>query len=550
MRDCDANQRCVSGSCKGSNESAGQLGDSCAATSECGSGLTCEVAASGFPNGFCTVACATGACGSGACAGLASGATCAPLCTSDNDCRTGYGCCPGLGSVCVPNGACLPGACVRTVATSPLPSAQVIALGTHKVGEQLSFNVPAGTASLTIVHQAKLAGLEVVFQGSLIDNSAVPSLILKPDGSKAFDRTDPAFNTDSSSDGGVDPSGQYSMFSLYSPSTAAFTIPNTSASLTAGVPAGTWKFVVNDFAYECSARNSGCSDGGVDTDTYDLSVLLKPAPTANIDLAFYIVGDATTNTGQTFTHINAPTDPSAQRMVQTMTSVYSAQGINVRNVNWYDVSATDKTRFGTHISADLTGPCDELNQMFTLSSAHPGNTVNLFLVQAISAKSNGGGTVVGIDGTIPGPASLSGTVHSGAAVSLSDLFAERAGSSGCIGPTNIGNCGADEVAFTAAHETGHFLGLFHPTEEQGRDFDPLTDTGKCPCALCAAAVDRSRCDTQTQSNPVVMSGPLCAATSGPCMGGDNLMFWQLSSTSKGTVSPQQAAIMMRSPALQ
>ena len=35
-RDCDANQRCVSSSCKGSNESPGQLGDSCAATSECG----------------------------------------------------------------------------------------------------------------------------------------------------------------------------------------------------------------------------------------------------------------------------------------------------------------------------------------------------------------------------------------------------------------------------------------------------------------------------------------------------------------------------------
>src|SRR5438105_9875018 len=72
-RDCDANQRCVSGSCKGSNESPGQVGDSCGATSECGTGLTCEVGTDGFPNGFCTVACASGTCSSGACAGLATG---------------------------------------------------------------------------------------------------------------------------------------------------------------------------------------------------------------------------------------------------------------------------------------------------------------------------------------------------------------------------------------------------------------------------------------------------------------------------------------------
>src|SRR2546421_7065920 len=46
------------------------------------------------------------------------------------------------------------------------------------------------------------------------------------------------------------------------PNTGAFTIPNTAASLDAGVPAGNWKFVVNDYAYECAAVVSGCNDGG------------------------------------------------------------------------------------------------------------------------------------------------------------------------------------------------------------------------------------------------------------------------------------------------
>src|SRR5689334_9948831 len=75
-RDCDANQRCVSGSCKDSSASPGALGDSCAATSECGGGLTCE--SLGFPNGFCSAQCSTSACSAGGCAGLAAGSFCAP----------------------------------------------------------------------------------------------------------------------------------------------------------------------------------------------------------------------------------------------------------------------------------------------------------------------------------------------------------------------------------------------------------------------------------------------------------------------------------------
>jgi hypothetical protein len=551
-RDCDANQRCVSGSCKDSNASPGQVGDSCAATSECASGLSCESASFGFPNGFCSVQCSTTACTSGSCAGLASGSFCAPTCAADTDCRTGYNCCGSLGGVCVPNGACLPAACTRTINTSALPSAQVIALGVHKVGETIPFDVPAGTASLTIVHQAQTAPLEVVFSGNNVwPNNAVPAVITKPDGSKAYDDNDQTFsiNTYSSADGGTDMSGIYSMYGQDSPSTAAFTIPNTSASLDGGLPAGTWKFQVHDWALDCTLySNLGCTDGGTNADTYDVSVLLKPTPTTNLDVAFYIVGDATTTTGQPFTAALASsgTDPSANRMVSTFKKVFAAAGLTVRTVTWFDVSAADKTRFGTHISADRTGPCDELDQMLTLSSAHPGNTANLFLVQSISATSTSGGHVVGIDGTIPGPASLSGTVHSGAAVSLSDLFAAAVG---CTGAPNPSGCGADEVAFIAAHETGHFLGLFHPTELQGLDFDPLADTPKCPCALCAPSIDRPRCSSQTSSNPVVLSGDLCVVSSS-CAGGNNLMFWQLSSASTGVLTSEQAAIMMRSPAMQ
>src|SRR5205814_1494145 len=119
-------------------------------------------------------------------------------------------------------------------------------------------------------------------------------------------------------------------------------------------------------------------------------------------------------------------------------------------------------------------------QMFTLSSAHPGNTMNLFLVQGLhDPNPSTSGTIVGIDGTIPGPSSFNGTVQSGAVVSMADLFSTFSGT--CpIGSYDLCRSGADLTAFIAAHETGHFLGLFHTSEQECDVFDPLSDTLKCP----------------------------------------------------------------------
>jgi hypothetical protein len=105
---------------------------------------------------------------------------------------------------------------------------------------------------------------------------------------------------------------------------------------------------------------------------------------------------------------------------------------------------------------------------------------------------------------------------------------------------NIGGCGPDEVAFIGAHETGHFLGLFHTTEQEGADFDPLTDTPKCPCLNCASAIDLPKC---TSSSPPLVTAGRCNVSSS-CGGGDNLMFWLLSpGVSRGTLSAQQIQVM-------
>lgn len=551
VRDCANTQRCVNGGCADPGSTPGQLGESCRGTSDCAASLTCSSPQNGYPGGYCTAACVTAPCASGACTQVGPDTICAAKCANDSECRTGYACCASLNNVCVPLGGCIP-ACTRPVVASTLeasiPGARVLALGSHKVGDIVPFDVPAGTASVTIVHQAELANLTVTFQGQVLDNSAVPLTVSFPDGGVAYDDT---VNLNGSADGGFDYSGKYAFYGGGTPSTSAFTFPNTTASLAAGVPAGTWKFVVNDFARECVT--AGCSDGGTDANTYDVSVLLKPGGArSNIDVAFYIVADLTTLSGQPLTDVNAKTDPQVQRMVDTYTKLIanSSSGITVRSVTFYYADAASRARFGTNVNATQTGPCDELDQMFLLSGGHPGNTVNVFLAQSLRASAGGGGTIVGIDGTIPGPASLNGTVHSGAVVSAADIFAATQQS--CPpGGFSINGCGPDRVAYIAAHETGHFLGLFHTTEQNGSDYDPLTDTAKCPCLSCAAPADRSRCADSPGANAPFLSADLCLKGDGICDGGDNLMFWQLEAgVSAGRISAQQAQVMKLNPAVQ
>jgi hypothetical protein len=404
------------------------------------------------------------------------------------------------------------------------------------VGDEVLFTVPPNTGSVTIVQQAQIATLTIVYQNNVVDNSAVPLTITKPDGGLAYDDLDGGVPL--SPDGGLDPSGQYAFYGGGTPSTVAFTFPNTSASLTEGVPEGAWKFKVNDYAYECTFV-AGCNDGGTTANTYEVSVLTRGAAGATMEVAFYIVADMNNSLGVPLTAANAQTDTSVQRMVQIFKGILLNAGITA-NVTFHDVSATERARFGTNISVQATGPCAELSQMFTLSGQHPGNTMNLFLVGSLrSANAGGAGTVVGIDGTIPGPSSLNGTVHSGAVVSATDLFTGT-----CAGAMNL-TCGPDRVAYIAAHEMGHFLGLFHTTEQEGADFDPLTDTPKCPCTTCSSA----------PANCTLPGAPFMAAdrcVSPPsCGGGNNLMFWILQSgISSGYLSSQQAQVMRLNPLVQ
>ncbi len=101
-------------------------------------------------------------------------------------------------------------------------------------------------------------------------------------------------------------------------------------------------------------------------------------------------------------------------------------------------------------------------------------SLNVFLVDGLFPES----AVIGISRGIPGPSGVHGTKASGVVISGEYL---REGGAG--GGTVI------------AHEIGHFLGLFHTTEQSRTRFDPLDDTGECEPGM-SDFVNPRECDTR------------------------------------------------------
>jgi hypothetical protein len=429
---------------------------------------------------------------------------------------------------------------------SALPAAQVISLGVHTVGEVVTFTVPPGTGGLSILQQGAepLQAMTYTYQGATDDNTVVP-LTVKVNGTTFYDDgywpCAAGTTCDPSTWGG--PNGLGSIYYAGASAwTGTMTVPNTSQALSyvaqnGGVPAGTWAVTVNDRVTECRGTPQCVvgSPGVTYPDArYDLKVLLRPGTvgaTGTMDVRFYLVTDQIT-----LAQAQAPGSPS-QRMADTFRSVMAAAGITVGTLDFADAPAAVKARYASGVNADSSLPCTDIAAI--LSLAGPGNRMNLFLVNSlVSSQGPAGTTVVGVDGTIPGPSSVGGTLASGALVSAANL------TSGCSGAVNFRTCGPDKTAYIAAHETGHFLGLYHVTESTGTLFDPVSDTATCACSTCRPASAPLQCygNGVSISNAYAMTGANCTASTG-CGGGDNLMFWVLSTASTGVLSAQQASIL-------
>jgi len=461
--------------------------------------------------------------------------------------------------------------CLAPPRASALPAAGVegpqgvVDLGPHAVGEVVTFDVPPGTASLMLLEQLVSGGpanqqVTVTFtsDGSTMtgDNVAVIGELHDPSGRLIYTDLEVIAATDASAE---------LLFAQGSGAVVgAASYPSTSAGLQAvasgGVASGTWSVLVNDYAHECwlAAQPDGppgltgpegisCPVASQANDAvYRLYALTTPAAaggspraSATLDVAFHLVDAPTPIIGIDAAH--APTDPSVRRMVESFGWLLSGAGVCLGTVTFYDEPAWARVRFATGTSADGVGPCSNLSQL--LATSVPGQrTLELFLVPRLSGSSIGSSFVLGVDGTVPGPATVNGTIASGAVVSAEDLGSGSCPAPGAPGQPRPEGCGSDLVAYIAAHEAGHYLGLYHPTEGDGSSFDPIADTPHCECSS-HCGLSPATC----KSNG--LPATRCAGPDARCGGGPNLMFWLISQVSAGYLSPDQANLVRSSPVL-
>lgn len=400
------------------------------------------------------------------------------------------------------------------------------------VGETVSFVLPPGSSSLTIHHQgvSAAAAFDLLYYGYAyeIPNSVVPTAIRSPSGGTV--RAD-AFLDVLTGAGPRDPSYRSSSYLGITPWSGSFTLPQTSRvndlALSGGeLPAGAWSFQVHDWNAECAAT-SDCFPRTPAAGTYDVAVVARPGPyvsTGTLDVGIYLAG------ASAIPAASAVTNAGYQRFVWALGQVLGRAGICLGDVTFFDVPAWAPST----PSFEEYPPCSDLARLFSLASPTVDG-VHLFLVDDFTPTGQG---ILGIDGSIPGPSGLPGSIHSGAAMVSGGI-----GFGTCpAGVLDIENCGSDEAGYIAAHEIGHWLGLYHTTESSGEQFDPLDDTPSCSCRDC----DGGFCDPYGSTR---MSPAGCTA-SATCAGGDNLMFWAYDPwVSRGRVTAEQGFVMRVNPAV-
>lgn len=218
---------------------------------------------------------------------------------------------------------------------------------------------------------------------------------------------------------------------VWVPGTQAFstTVPNTDRTDVQLVPGGgTYTFRVRRFSGTGTAqvraiverRPGGVAVGGV----LPLNVFLAE--------------------GLSVSAATAPSDTRLQAILASMEQILSQQGISLGDIDYYDVTdpaynVVSESEFPTMLAT------------WTATAAEP--RMNLFFVQTAI-----GGGVVGVSAALSGP-KQNGTTVSGA-MSVYSGF-----STGTVG-------------LIAAHELGHFLGLYHTVEQTGQH-DFIDDTAEC-----------------------------------------------------------------------
>ena len=181
-----------------------------------------------------------------------------------------------------------------------------------------------------------------------------------------------------------------------------------------------------------------------------------------------------------------------------MSNIYSTNGITLTIKDTITISESQYSTISSSFSNSTTS---------ALISQGSTDTVNLFFVED---QLSGESAAYGVSGGLPGP---TGIASSWSGV-LNFLTAHATGTT--LNTQLLGE--------TAAHEMGHWLGLYHTSESTGTSFDPLSDTAECP-------ISRDN-DSDGKVYPEECDG----------YGADNVMFWTAWSTSSQAAGKKQEII--------
>ncbi|MBF0147836.1 MAG: hypothetical protein HQL84_15025 [Magnetococcales bacterium] len=193
-----------------------------------------------------------------------------------------------------------------------------------------------------------------------------------------------------------------------------------------------------------------------------------------------------------------------------LVAIYAKNGIAV---TMRDLTLIDDSRFSV-VSLDFTHPVTS-----ELISQGATDAINLFFVDDFTDYG-----ALGIAAAIPGSMGLAGGFN-GILIGLS--------------PHRVGShVDTDFMGETAAHEMGHFLGLFHTSESTGSPQDPLEDTPECLGFRDVNASGSLELDECTGA------------------GADNLMFWTPFTSWAGVhmgqdvLTPDQRTVIRHAPIAQ
>jgi hypothetical protein len=215
---------------------------------------------------------------------------------------------------------------------------------------------------------------------------------------------------------------------------------------------------VEEGTYQIIVRGTDAFSGANLTESIEVLVYTpktKPAQTCGVQLDFLVDDAAITE---------ATFDAAVERIYQEVDLNFRQIGIKVANYQTYrvDLQSSD-------IDLDdgsVVGIVDDVLAKTVTNGAAREASIHVLLVRRIGGSANPTFDPAGYSMGLPGP------------------YAHDRGTSAVMVSTELyssgnGELDAEGLASSLTHEIGHYLGLYHTSERNGSNHDPISDTPQC-----------------------------------------------------------------------